>query len=368
MILCSKPQAQYLAHQDAIDTAIRRVLDSGWYILGGEVKAFEQEFAAYCGVDHAIGVANGTEAVGLALMALGVGAGDEVITVSHTAVATVAAIEQIGAVPVLADIEPERYTLAPASLDRCRTPRTKAIVVVHLYGQVADMEAIQAFADRHCLVVVEDCAQAHGAKLGQKRVGSMGDAASFSFFPTKNLGALGDGGMVVTKSAKVAERLRLLREYGWKQKFISEIAGINSRLDEIQAAVLRAKLPHLDADNDARRRIAARYREELGHLPLAMPVPVAGTEHAYHQFVVRVADRDALHKHMADCGVMAGIHYPQAVHAQPAYDGRVSAPDGLPVTKATLPSLLSLPIYPEIADDDVATVIAAVKGFFSQSK
>jgi dTDP-4-amino-4,6-dideoxygalactose transaminase len=363
MIHCSYPFAQYDAHRDAIDQAIRRALESGWYILGEEVAAFESEFARYCGAAHCVGVASGTEAIALALMGMGIGRGDEVITVSHTAVATAAAIEQAGATPVLIDVEMDRYTLDPAGLAGAMTPRVKAIVAVHLYGQPADMVPIMDFARTKGLKVVEDCAQAHGALYRGTRVGSIGDAGCFSFFPTKNLGALGDGGGIVTSDAELAQKIRQLREYGWPSERISAHPGINSRLDVLQAAILRAKLPHLDRDNAARARIASRYGEQLKGLNVVLPAAVPETSHVYHQYVIRTERRDALVPHLREQGIVAGIHYPQAVHQQPAYRDRLPRRSDLRNTEALLPQIVSLPIYPELTDEQVARVSAAVRAF-----
>jgi dTDP-4-amino-4,6-dideoxygalactose transaminase len=363
MLNCSNPGAQFRSHKDAIGKAINRVLDSGWYILGSEVTAFEIEFARYCGASHGIGVANGTEALALALMALGIGRGDEVITVSHTAVATVAAIEQAGAVPILVDVEPDRYTLDPTKLAEAMSPAVKAIIVVHLYGQPADMDAIRVFARERGLRVIEDCAQSHGALHGGSRVGSLGDLGCFSFFPTKNLGAIGDGGAIVTSDSRLAERLYQLREYGWKERFISAIAGINSRLDALQAAILRVKLPYLEIDNAARARIADTYRRELHDLPLLLSSPAAGTQHVYHQFVVRSERRDDLLAHLRRKGINAGVHYPRAVHQQPAYQ-QLPRRSSLDATEQLIPRILSLPIYPELDADEVGNVIEAVRSFF----
>src|SRR5882672_9262932 len=271
MILCGNPRAQYLAHKSAIDAAIQRVLDAGHYILGNEVRAFEAEFAAYIGRRHCIGVGSGTAALEIALRACDIGPGDEVITAAHTAVATVAAIELCGARPVFVDIEPIYYTLDPAKVARAISPSTKAIVPVHLYGQTADLLALTDIALRHGLRLIEDCAQAHGAELQGRRLGSFGDLGCFSCYPTKNLGAIGDGGMLVTDSDELARRCRLLREYGWAERYVSHMTGNNSRLDEIQAAILRAKLPFLDEDNGRRRAIAARYDEHLSGSPSVPP-------------------------------------------------------------------------------------------------
>jgi len=285
LILCSNPKAQYLEHQAEIDEAIAHVLEKGRYILGEEVLAFEEEFATYIGVDHGIGVGNCTDAIHLALRACGIGIGDEVITVSHTAVATVAAIELAGATPVLVDIEPDFYTIDPGQLQKAISPKTKAIIPVHLYGQSADLEAVLKIAKQHNLRVIEDCAQATGALYKNRRIGSFGDLACFSFYPTKNLGAIGDGGMIVCNESKLAKKVKCLREYGWDESRISQFAGVNSRLDELQAAVLRVKLPYLDEDNSKRRKLAKLYDQGLSGLLLpkirAEAIPV------YHLYEAR---------------------------------------------------------------------------------
>lgn len=363
MILCGNPRAQYLAHKSEIDNALLRVLDKGWYILGEEVKAFEAEFASYIGVAHGIGVGSGTEALHLALAACGIGPGDEVITVSHTAVATVAAIELAGAIPVLVDIEPDFYTINPCKLATAITARTKAIITVHLYGQAADLEPILELARKHRLRVIEDCAQAHGATYKGQRVGSYGDMACFSFYPTKNLGALGDGGMVVTDQPELADRARLLREYGWAERYVSHIPGWNSRLDELQAAILRVKLRSLDQDNAARAHIATKYRDGLSGSGLILPFVREEATHVYHLYVVRASRRDALRQHLKDKGIAALVHYPVPVHLQPAYKGRLAGSDNLSETERAAHDVLSLPIYPELNETDVQTVIEAVRTF-----
>lgn len=360
MILCGNPHAQYEARKMAIDAAIRRVLDSGRYILGEEVETFEQEFAHYVGVRHAIGVGSGTEALHLALAACGIGAGDEVITVAHTAVATVAAIELSGATPVLVDIEPDFFTLDPDELEAAITPRTKAIIPVHLYGQPADLGAITSIARRYGIKVIEDCAQAHGATYRGRPVGSWGDLACFSFYPTKNLGALGDAGAVVTDDPQLAEKVPCLREYGWSthqgKRHVSNLPGWNSRLDELQAAILRVKLQFLDADNDQRRRIAALYDELLRDSDLVLPRRRADATHVFHLYVVRSSDRDDLLCALRYSGVHAIVHYPLPVHLQPAYLGRLSGADNLPNTERAAKEILSLPIYPELTDAEVRKV------------
>jgi dTDP-4-amino-4,6-dideoxygalactose transaminase len=363
MILCSNPQAQYLSHKGEIDAAVSRVLDKGWYILGEEVKAFEAEFAAFIGAAHAVGVGSGTEALHLALRACGIGQGDEVITVAHTAVATVSAIELAGATPVLVDIEPDFYTLNPALLEAAITPRTKAIIPVHLYGQPADLEPIMEIARRHEVRVIEDCAQAHGAKYKGRRVGSYGDMACFSFYPTKNLGAVGDGGMVATSSPELAERALLLRQYGWADRYVSSLSGWNSRLDELQAAILRVKLPHLDSDNRKRRRLANMYDETLAALGLCLPRERAEVEHVYHLYVVRSERRDDLQAFLKSREVGVLIHYPVPVHLQPAYQNRLSGSDHLPETERAAREVISLPIYPELDESQLQKVVAEVQAF-----
>lgn len=360
MIPFSHPGAQYQAHREAIDIAIRRVLDGGWYVLGQEVKAFEREFAEYLGIGHAVGVNSGTDALALALRAMDIGAGDQVATVSHTAVATLAAIEMAGAEPLLVDIDPDHYTMDPARLEVAITPRTKAVVVVHLYGQAADMDAILPIARRHGLKVIEDCAQATGGCHRGQRLGTLGDAGCFSFYPTKNLGAIGDGGAVVTRHDGVAERLRALREYGWRGDRIAHVAGVNSRLDELQAAILRVKLPHLDADNAKRRVIADRYDGELGGL-LRIPARRSEADHVFHLYVTRVADRDGLATRLRERGVSAAIHYAQAAHQQPAYRSRLAGAGTLVETERVVGEILTLPIYPELSLAEVDTVIDALK-------
>jgi dTDP-3-amino-3,4,6-trideoxy-alpha-D-glucose transaminase len=368
MIGCSSPGHQYRAHQAEIDAAIRQVLNKGFYILGDEVKTFESEFAAYLGVSYGIGVGSGTDALHLALAACGIGGGDEVITPSFTAVATIAAIELTGAKPVLVDIEPEYYTLDTHLLEEAITPHTKAIIPVHLYGQPADMEVIMEMAKKHKVRVIEDCAQAHGATYRGKHLGSFGDIACFSFYPTKNLGALGDGGMVVTNDPQLAERIRLLREYGWANRYVSSLAGWNSRLDELQAAVLRVKLRYLDEDNAKRRRIASQYNEALAKLPLSTPKNRPEAVAVYHLYVIRLVQRNELQAWLKDQGINALIHYPVPVHLQPAYYGRLRGRSRLPVSEQAAREVLSLPIYPELSQPEVQKVIKAVRAFFEDNR
>lgn len=363
MIPCCNPRAQYLAYKAEIDAAIHGVLDKGWYVLGEEVQAFEKEFASFIGASHAIGVGSGTEALHLALAACGIGQGDEVITVSHTAVATVAAIELAGAMPVLVDIEPDFLALDPAKLKTAITPRTRVIIPVHLYGQPADMAPILEIAHRHGLKVIEDCAQAHGATYRGRRVGSWGDMACFSFYPTKNLGALGDGGMVVTDDPVLAEKVQLMREYGWAERYKSQVRGWNSRLDELQAAILRVKLKELDRDNMTRARLATLYNQLLASADVVLPMDRPGGNPVYHLYVIRTRCRDELQAALKKRGIGALVHYPVPVHLQPAYQGRLPGEKSLPETERAAREVLSLPLYPELAESDVSVVAEAIMEF-----
>lgn len=365
-ILQTNPRLNYLAHRTEIDAAVAHVLEHGWYILGEEVAAFEREFAAYLGVGHAFGVGNGTDALHITLRALGVGPGDEVITVSHTAVATVAAIELCGATPVLADVDPRGYTLLPDQVEELIGPRTGAVIAVHLYGRPAELDRIIAIARRRGIRVVEDCAQSHGARYREHRTGWFGDIAAFSFYPTKNLGALGDGGLVATNDPALAEQVRLVREYGWKDRYISAIAGFNSRLDELQAAILRVKLRALEQENARRRAIAARYSELLQDERISLPEPPAEQPgHVYHQYVIQVDRRDAVRNALNGRGIHTLIHYPVPVHQQPAYAGRIACARSMEQTERLAGRILSLPMYAELTDDQVERiareVLAAVR-------
>jgi dTDP-3-amino-3,4,6-trideoxy-alpha-D-glucose transaminase len=354
-------RAGYQLLQEEIDQAVSNVLNSGWYILGEEARQFENEFAEFCGVPYAVGVASGTDAILLALRACGIGPGDEVITVSHTAVATVAAIELSGAKPLFVDVEPLSYTMDPAVVESTITRHTRAIVPVHLYGHPADMEAIQAIAKHNDLFTIEDCAQAHGAKYHGRIAGSMGDVAAFSFYPTKNLGAFGDGGMVLTANPEIAGRLQQLRQYGWERRYVSEIKGFNSRLDELQAAILRVKLRYLEAGNNVRRHIAELYAKQLRDLPLVLPQVASACEHVFHLFVVQTERRDELLVHLKSQGIGAAVHYPVPVHLQPAYHNLGYGPGSLPVTETVAGQILSLPIYPEMSDEQVDAVARAIR-------
>ena len=353
-------QSIQLEHRDQLAAAFERVLHSGWYVLGDEVKSFEQEYAAYCGARFAVGVANGLDALSLVLRALDIGPGDEVIVPSNTYIATWLAVSHVGATPVPVEPDPRTFNLDPARIAAAITSRTRALLPVHLYGQPADMKAILQVARRHRLHVLEDGAQAHGARLRGERLGAHGDAVAWSFYPGKNLGALGDGGAVTTNDEALAERLRELRNYGSKVKYHNNVIGYNSRLDELQAAFLRAKLPHLDAANRRRTDIAQRYLNGLAGLDLVLPVVADFTEPAWHLFVVRHRSRDALAQRLRELGVATMIHYPVAPHRQPAYAELGMAQGSLPISEAMHDQVLSLPIGPTQSDAATDQVIAAL--------
>jgi len=356
---------QYLSIKDEIDASIQRVLTSGWFILGSEVQAFEEEFAAYLGAGHAVGVGSGTEALHLALLACGVGPGDEVITVSHTAVATVAAIELTGARPVFVDIDPRSYTMDTTQLEGKIGPATRAILPVHLYGQMADMDLILSIAREHGVKVVEDAAQAHGAEYRGQKAGSMGDVGCLSFYPTKNLGAFGDGGLVATSDAVLAERLKLLRQYGWAERYVSSIKGTNSRLDELQAAILRVKLQKLEEWNGVRRKHAALYDSLLQGAAVVTPVEMEYGKHCYHIYAIRTQYRDQLREFLRERGVGALIHYPVPVHLQEAYRDLGYGEGTLPVTEQVAAEVLTLPIAPEVTGEQIRQVCDLVHQFES---
>jgi dTDP-4-amino-4,6-dideoxygalactose transaminase len=362
------PGASYRALKGPIDAAVARVLESGWYILGRECTAFEEAFARWQGAARAIGVANGTDALALILRGLGIGPGAAVATVSHTAVATVAAIEMVGATPVLIDIDPATYTMDPAELEAvlrdppAGLPPIRAVIPVHLYGQPAAIAEIIAIADRHGAAVIEDCAQCHGATVGNRKAGTLGRAAAFSLYPTKNLGALGDGGVIATDDAALADRISALRQYGWKERYVSDLAGVNSRLDEVQAAILTVKLMHLDTANARRQAIAARYDAALAGTGFAPPARRPGTTHVFHQYVIRCPDRAAVQAELRARGIGTNVHYPVPVHAQPAYRGRVVlGPAACRETERAAAEVLSLPMFAELTDAQVDQVCAAIR-------
>ncbi|HEX3954703.1 MAG TPA: DegT/DnrJ/EryC1/StrS family aminotransferase [Stellaceae bacterium] len=363
------PRAGYLEHKAEIDAAIAAVLRSGQYILGPAVEEFERAFARWLGVGHAVGTGSGTDALELALRACDVGPGDLVFTVSHTAVATVAAIERAGAVPVLIDIEAGGFTMDPAQLELAlQNPppgRAAAVLPVHLYGEAADLAPIVQLTRRHGLRLIEDCAQSHGARYQGRMTGSFGDIACFSFYPTKNLGALGDAGMTATNDVGLAVALREVREYGWRDRYVSARLGINTRLDPLQAAIVGAKLLHLDADNTSRQAIAEHYDRELAELPLERPRRRPHSSHVFHQYVIRCRERDALREHLRRAKIGTGIHYPLPVHLQPAYSGRLAEfPAGLPATTEAVLGILSLPMFPQLGGAATRRVTAEIRRFF----
>ncbi len=349
-------------HKADLEAAFRRVLDSGWYILGQEVESFEAEFATYCNVKHCIGVGNGLDALHLILRAMDIGAGDEVIVPANTYIATWLAVSYAGATPVPVEPDERTYNIDPALIEEAITTRTRAILPVHLYGQPADMDTILEIARRHNLKVIEDAAQAHGAKYKEKRTGGLGNAAGFSFYPGKNLGALGDGGAVTTDDPGLAAKVRSLRNYGSQIKYHNEVKGFNSRLDELQAAILRVKLLKLDEWNERRKIIADLYRKGLANIPeLTLPYVPDWAEPVWHLFVVRTSERDQLQKHLTDCGIQTLIHYPVPPHKQEAYCGMASI--ALPISEKIHREVLSLPMGPAMTKGDVGNVVKAVSRF-----
>lgn len=351
----------YLQNKTAIDQAIVEVLERGWFILGEAGRQFEEAFAGYCGASFGIGVGSGTEALHLALLASGVKPGDEVITVANTCVPTLSAISFAGAVPVLVDINPETYTMDPEAIEDRITSRTKVILPVHLYGQCADMDPICAIAHRHGLKVVEDCAQAHGARYLGRVAGTMGEAGCYSFYPSKNLGAYGDAGMVVTQSEDIRDIVKMARNYGEKRRYYHSIKGFNSRMDEMQAAILLARLPHLDEANERRRYIASRYNEAFEDLHiLSRPLEAANRHHVYHLYVVQVPHRDDFQDHLRKKGVGTLIHYPIPIHRQESYAECRGQGIYLMRTDEQAEKIASLPLYPEMTDEQVDRVISAV--------
>lgn len=347
--------------REEVEAAIGRVLASGKLILGPEGEALEAEFARYVGVRFAVGVGSGTGALVVALRALGIGPGDEVITVGHTAAATVGAICEAGASPRLVDVEDQSMLIDPEQIAAAFGPRTRAIVPVHLYGHPAAMPAILALASRHGLAVVEDCAQAHGARTAGRQVGSLGTIGCFSFYPTKNLGAYGDGGMCATDDPELAERMRQVRFHGFDAARVAQVEGINSRLDEVQAAILRVKLRHLDGWLAARRAHARHYLEALRGAPVRLPDVASGTEPAWHLFVVRLEQRARILESLTGAGIGCAVHYPQPVHRMPAYARLGCGPGTLPVTERAAQEVLSLPMFPELEPGEVDAVCRALR-------
>jgi dTDP-4-amino-4,6-dideoxygalactose transaminase len=359
---------EYHSIQPEIDEAIRRVLDRGQFILGENVRLFEQEFASFCGSPFAIGVASGTEALQLSLAACDVRAGDEVITVANTAAPTALAITAIGARPVFVDIDPETCTIDPGLIENAITNRTRAIIPVHLYGCVANLEAVIRVAKQAKIPVIEDACQAHGAEFAGRKVGTIGDLGCFSFYPTKNLGAYGDGGMIITGNKKLYEKLRMLHNLGQTEKYNHQILGFNSRLDEIQAAILRVKLPHLNQWNKSRSDLATLYSRLLKDLPLSLPANPKYCSRVYHLYVIHVEHRNRLQEYLRKAGVDTQIHYPTPLHLQPAFQYLNMEQGALPFTEESVAQVLSLPLYPQLTSESVERVASHVSNFFAKEK
>jgi len=362
MIVCANPKAQYLSYKEEIDAAINSVLNGSTYILGDQVSLLEKNFSDFIGTNFSVGVANGTDAIEIALRALDIGIGDEVITVSHSAVATIAGIEACGASPVLIDLEEDFYTMDPKLLKAAFNPKVKAIVVVHIYGQSSSMNQIVDFCHENNLYLIEDCAQAHGAYYEDQRLGSIGDIACFSCYPTKNLGAIGDGGLITTNSHELASKARKIREYGWVNR-VSEIKGRNSRLDEIQAAILNVKLKHLDDDNHKRNQIAKVY-DRLSSKNFHVPKRRKNADHVFHLYVCRTPFREDLIKYLQDFDVFPGIHYPLPIHLHPAYKGKVNLGSKTSITESIAKEIISLPMYPELKISEAEMIAGLVESFF----
>jgi dTDP-4-amino-4,6-dideoxygalactose transaminase len=353
---------QYAFLKPELDSTVARVMSEGRFILGPEVQAFEAEFASVCSVRYAVGVNSGTTAIALALMAMGIGPGDEVVSVAHTFIATAEAISMVGATPVFVDVDPTRCLMDPEELEAAITQRTRAVIPVHLYGHPADMDAITRVADRYGLPVLEDACQAHGALFKGRPVGGLGRAACFSFYPSKNLGACGEAGAIVTDDTELAERLRLLRDHGSESKYRHTVIGVNGRMEAMQAAVLRVKLRHLSSWNARRRELARWYDELLRAVPACQPIGQdPAVQSAYHLYVVRVPCRDAVREAMGQRGIGTQIHYPIPVHRQPAYAKTVSGTVDLPITEVVAGEILSLPLYPEMDDHVAERVVAALR-------
>jgi dTDP-4-amino-4,6-dideoxygalactose transaminase len=355
---------EHAAIRQEISKAVEQVLDSGRFVLGDELNAFETEFSSYVGAKHGIGVNSGSDALFLALKALGINKNSEVITVSHTFISTIDSITRCGATPVFVDVEPDTYCIDAAEIEEKITEKTKTILPVHLYGHPASLDEVLKIATQNDLSVVEDACQAHGAEYKGKKTGSFGDVACFSFYPAKNLGAYGDGGMVTTNESSLAERIKSLRNYGQSRKYCHELVGINSRLDELQAAVLRVKLLRLDKWNEKRRRLAKLYNELLEHTDAVLPLERAYAKHAYHLFVIRLAERDKCQRMLQKRGIQTQIHYPIPVHKQKAYIEFKNARD-LTRTEAICSEILSLPLYPSLTDEEVAYIGSATKDAIS---
>lgn len=366
MIYCANPSEQFKSYQEEIEAAVLDVMRGNQYILGEQVEKLEVEFANYIGVKYSVGVANGTEAIELALRALNIGPGDEIITVSHTATATVAAIDACGAQPVLVDIEDDFYCIDIDKINSAITEKTKAIIAVHIYGQPVDILAISEICKDNKLFLIEDVSQAHGAKINNKKLGSFGIVSCFSCYPTKNLGAIGDAGLITSNNEDLIHRIKMLREYGWKTRYCSEIPGRNSRLDELQAAVLRVKLKYLDNANNQRRVLATIYTENLKNIGVKVPLIRNSAEHVFHLYVIRISQRDKFKNFLNNKGIFPGIHYPIPIHLQPAYFHRVRTPSLMTRTEAAALNVISLPIYPELQVEDLMKIINEIESWVSR--
>lgn len=357
---------QYQNLREPIDQATAEVYASGWFVLGKQVEKFESEFANYCGANYSVGVGSGTEALHLALVACGIEYGDEVITVANTCVPTISAISFAGATPVLVDIDEQTFTINPALIEERITEKTKVIIPVHLYGQCADMDAILAISKKHNLFVIEDCAQSQGAIYKGRMAGTMGDMGAFSFYPSKNLGAFGDGGLVLTNNQQLAQKLTKLRNYGQEKRYYHSIKGFNSRLDELQAAILSVKLPYLEQWNQRRREIAKLYNDAFMPIGINCPQEIGDRFHVYHLYVLRVQQRDRFQKLLADVGISTVIHYPIPIHQQESYQELRYQSKFLPITERLAEQIVSVPIYPELTDTEVDYIIDTVINFYTQ--
>ncbi|MCX6355727.1 MAG: DegT/DnrJ/EryC1/StrS family aminotransferase [Candidatus Aureabacteria bacterium] len=358
-------RAQYREIGAEVEPVVREIMADGRFVLGPEVERLEREFASFCGVSAAVGVASGTDALQLALEALGIGPGDEVVVPVNTFIATALAVSMVGARPVFVDTDPDTYNLSAGHVEKALTPRTRAVIPVHLYGQAVDMDPLKRLARERGFAIVEDACQAHGAEYNGVRVGGFGDIGCFSFYPGKNLGAFGDGGMVVTGNEKLAEKVAVLRNVGRRGKYEHLVKGHNSRLDNIQAAILLVKLKHLRQWNDARRQWAKLYGKMFTGLPLVCPRELESVRHVYHLYVIRVKERDALADHLHRKGIATGVHYPIPIHLQQAYKELGHKKGDFPVAEQVAGEILSLPMYPELGEDGVAAVVDAVRSFYS---
>jgi dTDP-4-amino-4,6-dideoxygalactose transaminase len=355
--------SQYQSIRKEIDRVVKEVIESGWFIMGPNVQAFEEEMAAYCNTKHGVVCNSGTDALQMALMAIGVGPGDEVITTPFTFVATAEVIALLGAKPVYVDVEPDTYLIDSEKIETAVTQKTKAVIPVHLFGQIADMDRINAIAKKHQLIVIEDACQAVGATYQKQKACGLGDMGCLSFFPAKNLGAYGDGGMILTSDEKLAQKLRMIRDHGSDRRYHHAVLGINSRLDALQAAILRVKLKHLDDWNEARKDRASLYSELLKNAQVSIPMIKESNDHVFHQYSIRVKDRDGLQKHLGDAGIATAIHYPVPLHLQPAFLQPNLGEGSFPVAEETARRILSLPMYPELKEEAIHFITEKITEF-----